>query len=252
MKIAIVGYGKMGMEIEKAATARGMQIASIIDINPAKRENAFSDITKESMKNADVAIDFTTPKAAIENIRKAAALKKNIVVATTGWHDQIEEAKKIIKKEGTGMIYSSNFSIGVNVYFRIIEEAARLFNKVEAYDAFGYELHHNQKIDSPSGTAKSMAEILLKNLDRKKKAVYDKLDRKIEPNELHIASIRAGWIPGTHVAGFDSEADTIEIKHTARNRSGFAMGALMAAEWVNGKKGFYTINDFMQDYFRKK
>ncbi len=250
MRIAIIGYGKMGKEVEKAAAARGIQIGSIIDLHPPK--NGFSEISKESLKNADVAIDFTTPKTAIENIRKVAALKKNIVMATTGWHEQIEEAKKIIRKEGTGMIYSSNFSIGVNVYFKIIEEAARLFNKIESYDAFGYELHHNQKIDSPSGTAKSMAEILLKNMSRKKKAAYDRLDRKIEPSELHIASIRAGWIPGTHVVGFDSEADTIEIKHMARNRCGFAAGSVMAAEWINGKKGIYTMNDFMEDFFKKK
>ncbi len=250
MRIAIIGYGKMGREVEKAAIARGINVASIIDTNTPK--NGFSEINKESMKNADVAIDFTTPKSAIENIRKVASLKKNMVMATTGWQDRIEDARRIIKKEDTGLIYSSNFSIGVNIYFRIIEEAARLFNKVEAYDVFGYELHHNQKIDSPSGTAKSIAEILLKNIDRKKKAVYDKLDRKIEPNELHIASLRAGWIPGTHVTGFDSEADTIEIKHTARNRSGFASGSVMAAEWINGKKGVFTMNDFMESYFKKR
>ncbi|MBI2134006.1 4-hydroxy-tetrahydrodipicolinate reductase [Candidatus Woesearchaeota archaeon] len=248
MKIAIIGYGKMGKEVEKAARTRGIEIASIIDKIPG--ENRHTEISSTSLKGADVAIDFTKPKSALENIRKVAALKKNMVMATTGWYDQTAEAKEIIRKSGTGIICSTNFSIGVNLYFRIIEEAARLFNNAENYDVYGYELHHSQKMDSPSGTAKTTAELLLKNINRKKKAVYDR--GKISPEDLHFASIRAGSIPGTHVVGFDSEADTIEIKHTARNRSGFAMGAVMAAEWINGKKGFYTMEDLMKDYWGKK
>ncbi len=250
MKIALIGYGKMGKELEKAARQRGLEVAAIID--PAVSEGGIfhRQINDSSLKNAEVAIDFTTPHSAIENLGKVAALKKNMVMATTGWYDRINEAKKIVDETGIGFIYSSNFSIGVNAYFRIVEEAAKLFDKVESYDVYGYELHHNQKADSPSGTARSVAEILSKNIRRKDKIQYDKVDRKIEPSELHFASIRAGWIPGTHVAGFDSEADTIEIKHVARNRGGFASGALMAAEWISGKKGFFTINDFMKDFFK--
>lgn len=252
MRIALIGYGKMGKEVEKAAKMRGIEIVAIIDPNAEPKSGRFREITAAALMNADVAIDFTTPAAVAENIRKASGLGKNMVVATTGWHDKLEEARHIVQSTGTGLIYSSNFSIGVNVYFRIIEEAAKLFNKVDAYDVYGFEEHHNQKVDSPSGTAKTAADILLRNIERKKKAVYDKLDRKIEPDELHFASIRAGSIPGTHAVGFDSEADTIELKHTARNRSGFAAGALMAAEWIQGKRGFYTMNDFMQDYFKGK
>ncbi|MBI3051369.1 4-hydroxy-tetrahydrodipicolinate reductase [Candidatus Woesearchaeota archaeon] len=248
MKIAIIGYGKMGREVERLAKARGIEVTSIID--PSEK-TAFHLINPESLKNADVAIDFTQPDSALDNIKAVAAAKKNLVMATTGWHDKMDEAKSIVKKSGTGMIYSSNFSIGVNAYFRIVEEAAKVFNRLEEYDAYAYELHHNQKKDSPSGTAKTIAQILTGNISRKKKALYDRLDRQIEAPELHVASIRAGSIPGTHVVGFDSEADTIEIKHTARNRSGFAAGALMAAEWIQGRKGFFTMADFMQDYFRK-
>ncbi len=252
MRVALIGYGKMGKEVERVASTMGIEIASIIDLNPPKRNNTYQEINKESLKNADVAIDFTAPNAAIENIKKVAAQKKNMVMATTGWNDQLEEARSIVKKSGIGFMYSSNFSIGVNVYFRIIEEAAKLFNMVKSYDVYGYELHHNQKADSPSGTAKTIGEILLKNIDRKKKALYEKAERRINADELHIASIRAGSIPGTHVVGFDSEADNIELKHTARNRSGFAAGSLMAAEWIKGRKGFYTMNDFMKEYFRNK
>jgi len=132
----------------------------------------------------------------------------------------------------------------------MVEASAKLINKAPNYDVYSYELHHNQKADSPSGTAKALGEILTKNIDRKTALVHDKLDRKIMPQEVHVASIRAGWIPGTHIVGFDSEADTIELKHTARSRAGFAYGAVMAAEWLQGKKGFFTINDFMNDVFK--
>ncbi|MBI1975428.1 MAG: 4-hydroxy-tetrahydrodipicolinate reductase, partial [Candidatus Vogelbacteria bacterium] len=206
MRIALIGYGKMGKEVERVAKLRGIEIAAIIDPKAEKKEGQYKVITEDALRNADVAIDFTMPSAAIENIRKVSALGKNMVVATTGWHDKLDEARHIVGSTGIGLIYSSNFSVGVNVYFRIIEEAAKLFNKVDAYDAYGYEAHHNQKVDSPSGTAKTAAEILLRNIERKKKAVYDKFDRKIEPDELHFASIRAGSIPGTHAVGFDSEA----------------------------------------------
>ena len=150
-----------------------------------------------------------------------------------------------MKQNGTGLIHSSNFSIGVNVFFKIIENAARMFNKIEEYDVYGYEMHHNKKIDSPSGTAKTIGNILINNIKRKDKLLFEAINRKIQPNELHFASVRAGAIPGTHAVGFDSDADTIELKHTARNREGFALGAIMAAKWIKNKKGFYTIDDMM-------
>ncbi len=245
MNIAIIGYGKMGHEIENAARARGINVVSIID--PNDKNAAHREIGAESMKNVDVCIDFSSPNAVMNNIRQIAKYKKNIVIGTTGWHDKIDEAKKIVKNSNIGMIYSSNFSIGVNVFFRIIEDAAKIFNKLEAYDVYGYEMHHNNKIDSPSGTAKTIGEILIKNIKRKNKLLFEKIDRKINPNELHFASVRAGSIPGTHVVGFDSSADTIELKHTARNREGFAMGAIMAAQWIKNKKGFFDIKNMMED-----
>ena len=235
----------MGKEIERIAQIRGISIASIID--PNTKDAPFDEINKESMKDVDVCIDFTMPEAAVENIRKAAKFKKNIVMATTGWYTRMDEVKKIVKEAGIGFIWSGNFSLGVNIFFRIIENAARIMNNADMYDLFAYEIHHNQKKDSPSGTAKSIEKILLDNIKRKKKIVEDKLDRKINADELHFASVRGGDIPGTHVVGFDSTADTIELKHTARSREGFALGAIMAAQWLKGKKGFFTIEDMMKD-----
>src|SRR3989338_4653410 len=243
MNIAIIGYGRMGHEIETVARARGMNIVSIID--PRENGATHKSIDEKSLKNADACIDFTTPNSVLGNIRKISNLKKNIVVGTTGWQGKLEEARKIVKQNGTGLIHSSNFSIGVNVFFKIIENAAKMFNKIEEYDVYGYEMHHNKKIDSPSGTARAIGNILIKNINRKNKLLFEAINRKIQPNELHFASVRAGAIPGTHAVGFDSDADTIELKHTARNREGFALGAIMAAKWIKNKKGFYTIDDMM-------
>ncbi|MBI2647231.1 4-hydroxy-tetrahydrodipicolinate reductase [Candidatus Woesearchaeota archaeon] len=244
MNIAIIGYGKMGHEIEKVARGKDINIVSIIDLTESNAN--YGEINQESMRNVDVCIDFTVPDAVIGNIEKISKFKKNIVVGTTGWYDKLEEAKKIVNQNGIGFIYASNFSIGVNIFFKIIEGAAKIINNIEDYDVYGYELHHNKKIDSPSGTAKTIGEILIKNIARKDQLIFDKINRKIKPNELHIASVRAGSIPGTHIVGFDSSADTIELKHIARNREGFALGAIMAAQWINGKKGFYDINDMMK------
>jgi len=249
MRISLIGYGKMGKEIEKMAKLKGIEIVSIID--PTDSSAKSKKITKASLNNADVAIDFTTPDAAIGNLKLVSVLGKNMVMGTSAWYDKVEEAKEIVKKNNIGFIYGPNFSIGVNIYMKIVEESAKLFDKAKDYDVFVYEEHHNQKVDSPSGTAKNISDIVLKNVKRKKRAVYDRVNRKILPSELHVASVRAGSIPGTHVLGFDSEADTIEIKHTARNRSGFAMGALLAASWIKNKKGFYTFDDLMKDFFNE-
>lgn len=249
MNIAILGYGKMGHEIEKAAKSRGISVTATID--PNNSEASCQEISAESLKGADVVIDFTHPGALVENVKKVAVLKKNMLVGTTGWYDQLDEVREIVKDSGIGFIYSSNFSVGVSMFFRMVEEAAKLVDKVPAYDAFGYELHHSQKADSPSGTAKTLAETLAANIKRKSKINYDRVNRKISPDELHFASIRAGSIPGTHVVGFDSEADTIELKHTARSRAGFALGAVLAAEWLHGKKGFFEMKDFVNEFFRK-
>ena len=200
---------------------------------------------EESMNGIDVVIDFTIPTTAIENAKIYNNLGINTVMGTTGWYDHMDEMKESVKD--IGFIWSGNFSIGVNVFFRIIENASKIIDSVEDYDIMGFEAHHKGKADSPSGTAKMIADILIKNIDRKKKIVVDKLDRKIEEDELHFASMRVGSIPGTHTVIFDSDADTIELTHKARSRKGFAIGAVMAAEWIKEKKGFYGIDEFMNE-----
>jgi len=240
MKIAIIGYGQMGKLLERLALAQGWEVTSIID------PTLGNEISEETIGNADVCLDFTLPTAVMDNARKIAALKKNLVIGTTGWQEHLLEMAQLAKANKVGIIYGSNFSIGMNTFFLLVEKASKLMNQLPQYDTFGYEMHHNNKQDSPSGTAKSLAKIVTDNLDRKSESQFEKLDRKIRAEEFHLASIRSGNIPGTHLIGFDSTADTIELKHTARNREGFAQGALQAAAWVNNKTGLY---DFQEIFF---
>ena len=244
MNIAQIGYGAMGQMVHKVAKEKNFNIKSIID--PMHPAADFKEINSESLKDIDVCIDYTHPNVAVENIRNIAKEGKNIIMATTGWLDQMEEVKQIVEENQIGFLYASNFSLGVNLFFKMVKQAAQIMNEFDAYDIYSYEMHHNRKKDAPSGTALSIGEILLENIDRKNKLVLDRPDGKIKEDELHLATIRGGDIPGTHSVGFDSTFDTIEIKHTARNREGFALGSLLAAEWLNGKKGFFTVDDWMK------
>ncbi|HLD18676.1 MAG TPA: 4-hydroxy-tetrahydrodipicolinate reductase [Candidatus Nanoarchaeia archaeon] len=248
MKAAIVGYGNMGKEIEKVLKSRKHEIVAIID--PSESNTTHKTITAEALRDAEVVFEFTHPSQAVKNIEAIAALGKNVVVGTTGWHDQIKNVENAVLKNNIALIYGTNFSLGVNMFYRIVETAADLVNKTEEYDVYGMEMHHVGKADSPSGTAKSIAEILLNNIRRKKRVVYDKLDKKIAPDEIHFTSVRAGSLPGTHIVGFDSKQDKIELRHDAKGREGFALGAVLAGEWLAGKRGLFTVSDFMNKYFR--
>jgi 4-hydroxy-tetrahydrodipicolinate reductase len=245
MKIAITGYGKMGQATEQLAIENGHNVVSTID--PAMKTAKFKKLTEENLCEADVVIDFTVPAIVLENIDIYIKYGINAVIGTTGWYEYLEEVKKKVEKSKIGLIWSGNFSIGVNLFFRIIKESSELMNNFTLYDVMGYEIHHNRKKDSPSGTMNMIGKILLDNLKNKKKIVTEKLSRKIAEDEIHLASIRGGSIPGTHVITFDSEVDTIELKHTARNRKGLAVGAIKAAEWIKDKKGFYNIEDMMKE-----
>ena len=243
VKIALIGYGRMGKMIETIARQKGHDITAIIDPHcPGCRP----EINQENLADAEVCLDFTHPHGVVENIRQMARLGKKMVIGTTGWYDQLDEVKKIVEQNHGGLIWSGSFSIGVNVLFRIIEHAAKLINRLDDYDVLAHEFHHKNKADSPSGTAMMLGKILVDNVDRKKKLVFDQLERKIAPDELHFSSSRGGAIPGTHMILFDSAVDTIEIKHTARGREDFATGAIMAAEFIQAKTGFYTIDDLME------
>ncbi|MCK4797102.1 MAG: 4-hydroxy-tetrahydrodipicolinate reductase [Spirochaetes bacterium] len=242
MRIAIVGYGRMGKQIEKILLEKKITIGAIID--KYTQDAQFNKVNSQSLSGINVAIDFSGPDDIIENIKAYIDNKTSVVMGTTGWFNMMDKVRELVGDK-IGFIWSGNFSIGVHVFFRIIRKSAKIFNNFKEYDPMLYEIHHNQKKDSPSGTAKMIGNILLEELSDKDKGIEEKLDRKINENEIHFASIRGGNVPGTHVVMFDSAEDTIELKHTARNREGFAKGAIMAAEWIKDKKGFFSIDDFM-------
>jgi 4-hydroxy-tetrahydrodipicolinate reductase len=243
MKIALIGYGKMGKLIEEIALQREHKI--VAKIHPS---GALTSIDENSVKQADVCIDFSHPSYALDNIRTLAALNKNVVMGTTGWYEEIETVKKIVKEQDIGFLFSPNFSIGVLLFKKIVESAAILMNDFDEYDVAGFEMHHNQKVDSPSGTAKSLVYSLLNHIERKTMPVYDIVNRPIAPHELHFPSLRCGSIPGTHTITFDSPADSITITHQARTRTGFATGAVVAAEWLADKKGFYSFDHIINSH----
>jgi 4-hydroxy-tetrahydrodipicolinate reductase len=240
MRIALIGYGKMGKEVQKIALERGHTIAAIID--PKEKEK---EISEHSIGSADLCIDFTEPGAVLGNIQKLAALKKNVVIGTTGWEEALPQVKRIVQESGIGAVCSPNFSIGVLLFLKIVEEAAKLINRFDLYDVSGHEEHHRLKCDSPSGTSKILCDLLIANIERKKQVVYDRINNPIDPEQLHFSSLRCGSIPGSHTVLLDSPHDTITICHQARNRQGFASGAILAAEWLAGKSGFYTMNDII-------
>jgi 4-hydroxy-tetrahydrodipicolinate reductase len=240
MKIALLGYGKMGRMVEEAALKKGHTIIAKISSHESSQ---ITSSTPSSIEHADVCIDFSHPSCVIDNIKKAAQLKKNLIVGTTGWDDHLDFVKKIVKQHQIGFMYAPNFSLGVHLFRRIVAEAATLINAFEEYDIGVIEAHHNKKADSPSGTALSIANVLLERIQRKKRLVYDADQEPVVPEDIHVASIRCGTIPGTHEVVLDSRVDTITLKHVARSREGFAEGAVTAAEWLEGKSGFYTIDD---------
>jgi 4-hydroxy-tetrahydrodipicolinate reductase len=248
MKVLLMGYGRMGHEIEAVLSRRGHTVTARIDEAPGLGDAAAP--AEAHLKASDVAIEFSLPGAVKKNAAIYVKAGLAAVVGTTGWKNDEDEVRALVEAGGTGFLRSSNFSIGAHIFFALAEEAARLINLFPDYDALLTEIHHNQKKDSPSGTALTAAERVLKNLERKKRIVTDRLDRQIEPDELHVASARVGTVPGIHTLLLDSPADSIEITHTARNRGGFALGAVLAAEWLIGKKGFFGVEDFIADYVR--
>lgn len=227
MNLAIVGYGKMGRLIEQLAPEFGFTVTLKLD----EFNNAdFSGITSENFAGVDVAIEFSIPAATVENVERIAALGVNMVIGTTGWLGEAARVKAAVERNGVGLVWSPNFSIGVNLFSRLVAEAARLLAAEEDYGAWAWEIHHATKKDAPSGT-------LLKLVEEMKKAGYAR--------PIPTASNRAGRHPGTHEIGFDSAADTITLRHTARSREGFARGSLRAAQWVAGKTGFFEFSDVL-------
>ena len=236
MKIAIIGYGKMGKAIEEIAIAKGHEIVLKIDASTT------SDFIKENVQKADVAIEFTGPHAAYENISNCIEWGVPVVSGSTGWLDQFEKVKKLCEEKKGCLIYASNFSIGVNLFFEINKQVAALMEPYDSYNVSMTETHHTEKKDAPSGTAISLAEQILAQIGRKKKWVNDS---SIEASDLVIRSERIDPAPGTHSVSYDSAIDSIEITHTAHTRKGFASGAVLAAEFANQKMGIFTMKDVL-------
>ena len=226
MKLALIGYGKMGRMVEQAAEREGVEVVAILDPIAGSRG---------TLSDADVCIDFTEASAVIDNIKAAAAARVAMVVGTTGWLDRLDEARLLVEESGIGFVYGSNFSVGVNLMFKITRYAAELFSRFPSHDPFIEEAHHKFKKDAPSGTALSL-----------KRIVEDAYDR-----DVPTSSTRAGYFPGAHTVGFDSEADTLQIVHTARSRAGFAAGALLAAMWIKGRKGFYEFSQIIEEQLKE-
>ena len=238
MKIALIGYGKMGKAIEEVALQRRHQVVLTID------QPNLHDFTKENLLKADVAIEFTGPHSAFDNVNNCLAFGVPVVCGSTGWTERLEEMKNNCKEKNGSFIYSSNFSVGVNIFFEVNKKLASLMAAHKEYEVIIEEIHHTQKKDAPSGTAITLAEQILEKIKRKKQWINELSDN---PEDLEIMSQRIDTTPGTHSIKYSSAIDNIEIIHTAHNRKGFAFGALLAAEFLKDKKGFFNIDDLMVD-----
>jgi len=250
MKIALLGYGKMGKIIEKVAIDRKHEIVLKIDYDNQH------ELTAENLQKADVVIEFSTPHTVLGNIEHCFNAGVPIVVGTTGWYNELQQVKQQCEENNNSLVYASNFSIGVNIFFHVNRVLAKLMNNYPYYDVQVEEIHHTQKMDSPSGTAITIAEGIIENIKSKKEWVNaltvdgdETTDDNVKSDQLLIESFRIDSVPGTHTVIYDSEVDSIEFKHTAHNRNGFALGAVMAAEWIKDKKGFYSVQDMFDFSF---
>jgi len=230
MKIALLGYGKMGQVIERIALERGHEIVL--------KKDEFN--TYEGLSNADVAIDFSVPTAAVSNISSCFNANVPVISGTTGWLEHYDEMLTLCAAKKGAFISSSNFSLGVNIFFELNEYLAKIMAKFDSYKVEMEEIHHTQKLDAPSGTAISLAKGVIENSSYTNWTLEN-----AEPNQIHIETKRIGTVPGTHTVTYNSSVDTIEIKHTAHNREGFALGAVIAAEWIVGKQGVFTMKDVL-------
>ena len=259
MRIALVGFGKMGHMLKETALSRGHDVVLTTDPVALDADFKSDDCAKVAEKCRDLnvqgIIEFTHPSVVVSNISALVPTGIPLVVGTTGWDSSLDKVKAMVEECGSSFLYSSNFSIGVNIFYKIVEKAAALMNSFDFYDASSWEIHHNQKHDSPSGTALEIAKRVVAGLDRKNNIVFGNFEGKPLPEDFQISSVRLGTVPGTHTVAFDSQADTIELTHRARSRAGFALGAVTALEWLtekntdgSEKKGVFTTDDIFKDF----
>ncbi len=248
MRIAIVGFGKMGHVVYETALRSGHEIVAVIDPHVQDSRVSSDSCTAESLQGADVVIEFSVPEGIEERMEIYSSAHIPAVIATTGWYDRLDSIQKRLSGTKGAIIWSGNFAIGVHLFFSIVRSAAHLLDRFPAYDPVIQELFHAGKGDSPSGTSHMLSRILLEQLSRKDSAESARLDRKRDDREIHISAARGGFHPGTHTVIFDSPVDTIEITHRARNREGFATGAIQAASWISGgKEGFFSLDDMLAE-----
>ena len=243
MKLVLVGKGRMGSEVSRLASDAGHEIVLVLD-SGSNRDGVGLDAG--ALSAADAVVDFSRGDAALTHIRRSAESGVPIVVGTTGWYDELDDARKSVERHGTALVYGANFSIGANLFLKLAENGARLFGRFPDYDAYILEHHHRDKVDAPSGTAHRLAQIVLAETPTKTHVQPGNPPGKIAPDALHLSSLRAGAAFGRHAVGFDSVADSVEIAHTARSREGFARGALFAAEWIRGKRGVFEFSALME------
>lgn len=240
MNIALIGYGKMGKEIETIALERGWTVA-------LRLTSRSTPPSEKDMKDVEVGVHFAHPISVLESVAFWTKFGKPLVIGTTGWTSSLEEVRQLVQKAGTGMIHGANFSPGVHMFAHIVREAASLIDKFPEYDAAIHEIHHAQKADSPSGMALMLGNILLERIRRKTELFATQPSLRIAPHQLQITSERVGTVVGTHSLLLDSLSDSMELTHRAKNRSGFALGALLAAEWIVKRKGVHTVEEMMSD-----
>ncbi|MFT5747633.1 MAG: 4-hydroxy-tetrahydrodipicolinate reductase [Paraglaciecola sp.] len=236
MKIAILGYGKMGKTIEQMSTKKGHEVVLRIGINN------LADFNEKNVQKADVVIEFSNPESAFDNLSKCLEWGVPVVSGTTGWLDKMEEIKSICNKNKGAFFYASNYSVGVNIFFAINRQLAKMMNEQPQYEVEVEEIHHTQKLDAPSGTAITLAQGIVQEMSRKTNWVKEKIEKS---TDLPIISKRIDKVPGTHEIVYNSPIDSIEIKHTAHSRAGFAGGAILAAEWIVGKEGNFGMGDML-------
>lgn len=229
MKIALVGYGKMGRAVEDLAPGRGMEV---VDRFTRSRPLRDGEETRRALSGVAALVDFSVPEAVPETARAAAGLSIPLVIGTTGWNDRLGEVREIVEASGIGAVRAANFSLGVNVFYRLVELGAQLLARVDGYDPFIHDWHHRFKLDSPSGTALE---------------IRRRMARSYGEREVPISCQRAGYVPSVHQVGFDSAADTIHLEHRARNRQGLAEGALLAVRWIAGRSGFHEFGEVLDD-----
>jgi 4-hydroxy-tetrahydrodipicolinate reductase len=243
MKVAIIGYGKMGHEIEQVLLQRGHSVTLIID-----QDNA-ADLNAENLANVDVAIEFTTPGTAYTNVRTCIECGTPVVSGTTGWHDKLAELQELCREKDSTMIWASNYSLGVNITFRLNRYLAELMNRFDGYNVAIEEIHHTQKKDAPSGTAITLAEGIISNIERKSgwHCIEPQQGEESRPqaDSIEITSLREGMVPGTHTVTYESEDDVLEVRHTLKSRRALATGAVIAAEFICGKSGVFTMDDIL-------